>query len=326
MDGRDFIAAAFGSLLIYSLPIFPENDWAIRSQLSLQSAPILMNEEVQLRIVILPTQSELKLIKPHEVVTLNLEPTHISTYTLKRIVVPSTTSSSSTVSNSSSFVQTAAYSILSVPRYQRPSFPLSECKSVGCMELFLQQAPHSEMIEGTYQYTIPPHLRKEWESLFDSRAAMVKKSMQFVWDNYRNHAWGFDELRPVSGSGRNNWGGIGMTLVDSLDTLWVMDMKEEFDEAVQWIDQNLHFNQNFNISVFEFTIRVVGGLLSGYHLSNDERLKKKAIEAGNVVLDSFKKGVFPHVFLFFFFFCDEIDPNQSGNSNSFYQGRKDNSR
>lgn len=192
------------------------------------------------------------------------------------------------------------------------------------MELFLQQAPHSEMIEGTYHYTIPPHLRQEWESLFDSRAAMVKKSMQFVWENYRNHAWGFDELRPVSGSGRNNWGGIGMTLVDSLDTLWIMDMKEEFYEAVQWVDQNLHFNQNFNISVFEFTIRVVGGLLSGYHLSNDERLKKKAIEAGNVVLASFKQGVFPHVL--FPTLSDEIDPDQSGNSNSFYQGRKDNSR
>ena len=324
MDGRDFIAAAFGSLLIYSLPIFPENDWAVRSQLSLESAPILMNEDFQLRLVIFPTQSELKLIKPHEIVTLNIEPTHISTYTLKRIVVPSNTSSGSTVSNSSSFVLTAAYSILSVPRYPQPSFPLSECKSVECMELFLQQAPHSEMIEGTYHYTIPPHLRQEWESLFDSRAAMVKKSMQFVWENYRNHAWGFDELRPVSGSGRNNWGGIGMTLVDSLDTLWIMDMKEEFYEAVQWVDQNLHFNQNFNISVFEFTIRVVGGLLSGYHLSNDERLKKKAIEAGNVVLASFKQGVFPHVL--FPTLSDEIDPDQSGNSNSFYQGRKDNSR
>ena len=255
-----------------------------------------MNEEFQLRMVILPTQTELKLIKPHEIVTLNLEPTHISTYTLKRIVVPSNTSSRTTVSNGSSFTQTTAYSILSVPRYPQPSLPLSECTSVECMELFLQQAPHAEMIEGTYHYTIPSHLRQEWESLFDSRAAMVKKSMQFVWENYRRHAWGFDELRPVSGTGRNNWGGVGMTLVDSLDTLWVMDMKEEFDEAVQWVDQNLHFNQDFNISVFEFTIRVVGGLLSGYYLSQDERLKQKAIEAGDVVLASFNKGVFPHVF------------------------------
>lgn len=86
-----------------------------------------------------------------------------------------------------------------------------------------------------------------------------------------------------------------MTLVDSLDTLWIMDMKTEFDEAVQWVDQKLHFNQNFNISVFEFTIRVVGGLLSAYHLSNDDRLKQKAIEAGDVVLASFSNGAFPHV-------------------------------
>lgn len=34
-------------------------------------------------------------------------------------------------------------------------------------------------------------------------------------------------VRPVSGIGANNWGGIGQTLVDALDTLWLMDFKEE---------------------------------------------------------------------------------------------------
>lgn len=293
MDGRDFISAAFGSLLFYSLPLLPENDLTVRSQLSLQSAQSLMNEEYQLRMVLLPTQTELRLVKPYEIVTLNLKQTHISTYHLKRINVPSNTTNT-IVSNGSPQPRTV-YSILAVPRYPQPSRPLSACTSVECMELYLQKAPYAEMIEGTYHYTIPAHLRKEWESLFDARAAMVKRSMQFVWQNYRSHAWGFDELRPVSGSGRNNWGGIGMTLVDSLDTLWIMDMKTEFDEAVQWVDQKLHFNQNFNISVFEFTIRVVGGLLSAYHLSNDDRLKQKAIEAGDVVLASFSNGAFPHV-------------------------------
>lgn len=253
-----------------------------------------MNEEYQLRIVILPTPTELKLVKPQTIETINIEKMHISTYFLKRVVIP--TNTTRIITNGTSQIQTM-YSILAVPRYPRPSFPLTSCTSVDCMELFLQKAPHSEMIEGTYEYTVPSHLRKEWESLFNARAALVKKSMQFVWENYRSHAWGFDELRPVSGSGRNNWGGIGMTLVDSLDTLWVMDMKEEFSEAVQWVDQKLHFNQNFNISVFEFTIRVVGGLLSAYHLSNDERLKQKAIEAGNVVVASFKSGAFPHVLI-----------------------------
>ena len=43
-------------------------------------------------------------------------------------------------------------------------------------------------------------------------------------------AFGADEIKPVSGM-RNDWGGMGMTLLDSLDTLWLMGMKEEFDDA-----------------------------------------------------------------------------------------------
>jgi len=36
------------------------------------------------------------------------------------------------------------------------------------------------------------------------------------------------KARPVSGVGANSWGGIGQTLVDALDTLWLMDFKEDF--------------------------------------------------------------------------------------------------
>ena len=50
------------------------------------------------------------------------------------------------------------------------------------------------------------------------------------------------------------------------------------------------------MSTFEFTIRVLGGLLSGYHLSGDERLLKKATEAGDIVFHAFKNStVLPHV-------------------------------
>ena len=70
--------------------------------------------------------------------------------------------------------------------------------------------------------------------------------MRHVWKNYEQHAFGKDELRlapahscassavfgrPVSGNGTDNWGGIGQTLVDALDTLWLMGFMEELADA-----------------------------------------------------------------------------------------------
>jgi mannosyl-oligosaccharide alpha-1,2-mannosidase len=60
----------------------------------------------------------------------------------------------------------------------------------------------------------------------------VKASFKRCWDSYRKHAWKKDELKPVSGEWRTTFGGWGATLVDSLDTLLIMKMTDEFNEAV----------------------------------------------------------------------------------------------
>lgn len=66
------------------------------------------------------------------------------------------------------------------------------------------------------------------------------KGMKHAWRGYREHAWGRDELKPISGRGQDNWGGMGVTLVDSLDTLWIMGLKKEFEEAKQWVGGCTH--------------------------------------------------------------------------------------
>ncbi|KAK5618472.1 Mannosyl-oligosaccharide 1,2-alpha-mannosidase IA [Crenichthys baileyi] len=62
----------------------------------------------------------------------------------------------------------------------------------------------------------------------------------------------------------------GATIVDALDTLYIMEMFEEFDVATDWVEKNLDFNVNAEVSVFEVNIRFVGGLLSAYYLSGKE--------------------------------------------------------
>lgn len=51
----------------------------------------------------------------------------------------------------------------------------------------------------------------------------------------------------------------------------------EFEEAKGWVEQHLVFNSKRYVSLFEVTIRVLGGLLSAYHLSGDKIFLEKAV-------------------------------------------------
>jgi len=51
----------------------------------------------------------------------------------------------------------------------------------------------------------------------------------------------------------------------------------EFAEARDWVDTSLHFDVNRDVNLFEVTIRVLGSLLSSYHLSGDKMFLDKAV-------------------------------------------------
>ncbi|XP_006805712.1 mannosyl-oligosaccharide 1,2-alpha-mannosidase IA [Neolamprologus brichardi] len=123
------------------------------------------------------------------------------------------------------------------------------------------------------------------------RRAKIKEMMKHAWDSYKRYAWGSNELRPVSkhGHSSNLFGSIkGATIVDALDTLYIMEMFEEFDAATDWVEKSLDFNVNAEVSVFEVNIRFVGGLLSAYYLSGKEVFRRKAVELGEKLLPAFK--------------------------------------
>ncbi|CAJ1358596.1 unnamed protein product [Effrenium voratum] len=106
-----------------------------------------------------------------------------------------------------------------------------------------------------------------------ARANAVKDSIRHAWSNYKQYAWGMDELLPVAGKGRNRGFNLAITMVDSLDTLWLAGLREDFHEAKDWLASN--FPQKIDamgnaVSVFETTIRALGGLLSAYDLSKDK--------------------------------------------------------
>lgn len=64
-------------------------------------------------------------------------------------------------------------------------------------------------------------------------------------------------------------------------------MLVEFKEAREWVKDSLHFHTSRDVNLFEVTIRVLGGLLSAYHLSGDKMFLTKSAELGNRLLPSF---------------------------------------
>ncbi|WRX27259.1 Glycoside hydrolase family 47 - like 4 [Theobroma cacao] len=116
------------------------------------------------------------------------------------------------------------------------------------------------------------------------RREKVKEAMIHAWSSYEKYAWGNDELQPQSKNGVNSFGGLGATLIDSLDTLYIMGLDEQFQRAREWVANSLDFNKDYDASVFETTIRVVGGLLSAFDLSGDKVFLEKARDIADRLL------------------------------------------
>ncbi|KAF7691971.1 mannosyl-oligosaccharide 1,2-alpha-mannosidase IA isoform X1 [Silurus meridionalis] len=122
------------------------------------------------------------------------------------------------------------------------------------------------------------------------RRDKVREMMKYAWDNYRRYAWGQNELRPLTKNGHigNMFGGLrGATIVDSLDTLYIMGLTEDYKEAKEWIRTSLDLDLSGEASVFEVNIRYVGGLLSAYYLTGEEVFKQKVLELGEKLLPAF---------------------------------------
>lgn len=116
------------------------------------------------------------------------------------------------------------------------------------------------------------------------RRDKVKAAMLHAWSSYENYAWGMDELLPQSRRGSNDFGGLGATIVDSLDTLYIMGLQDQFQKAKEWVATQMTFDKHYDASVFETTIRVLGGLLSAYDLSKDGMFLDKAKDLADRLL------------------------------------------
>ncbi|KAJ1569071.1 hypothetical protein HK405_010297 [Cladochytrium tenue] len=136
---------------------------------------------------------------------------------------------------------------------------------------------------------IPPDLPRGGHE-DDLRMGHIKEMMVHAWTGYTEYAWGADDLNPLSKTPLNWYppGTLLNTAVDSLSTLHIMGLHEEFARAKEYIlKRYLGGGDKFfaklgqKASFFETNIRIVGGLLSAYEFDGDRRL----VDAACVVAD-----------------------------------------
>jgi mannosidase alpha-like ER degradation enhancer 2 len=130
-------------------------------------------------------------------------------------------------------------------------------------------------------------------------AANVRAEALYSWQAYEKYAWGYDELQPVSKTPRDWYGeSLLMTPVDSLDTLLLLGLKDEAAKAQALIVEKLSFDKDISVKNFEVTIRLLGGLLSGYQMTGDARLLHLAEDLGKRLLPAFNSPTgMPYMFV-----------------------------
>lgn len=127
----------------------------------------------------------------------------------------------------------------------------------------------------------------------DAIAADVRAEYLRAWDAYKRLAWGHDELRPVSGSYQEFFAPghpVGLTIVEALDTLFVMGLDDELALSVRWIENSLDLDIDAPFQVFETIIRMLGGLLAGHLATGNKVLLAKAKELADRLLPALTKS------------------------------------
>uniref|UniRef100_A0A8C7DCU8 alpha-1,2-Mannosidase n=1 Tax=Oncorhynchus kisutch TaxID=8019 RepID=A0A8C7DCU8_ONCKI len=99
-----------------------------------------------------------------------------------------------------------------------------------------------------------------------------------AYNSYLDHAYPYDELRPLTCDGQDTWGSLSFNTCDNellnglpillpLCFFQILGNHTEFQRVATLLQDTVDFDIDVNASVFETNIRVVGGLLSAHLLS-----------------------------------------------------------
>ncbi|KAL7424310.1 hypothetical protein Q5752_001900 [Cryptotrichosporon argae] len=154
----------------------------------------------------------------------------------------------------------------------------------------------------------------QWETADEretrnERREAVRRAFAWAWQGYKDHAWGHDEIKPVTQVPSDPFNGWGASIVDTLDTILLMGFPDEYTLCRPHVNQ-LNFDwvrgrdwarnyvdeadpegdvwvalrdRSVGLPVFETGIRYLGGLLGAYDLSGDRLLLERATDLADVL-------------------------------------------
>jgi hypothetical protein len=121
-------------------------------------------------------------------------------------------------------------------------------------------------------------------------AKQIRDEFLHAWRGYQRFAWGHDQVNPLSG-GFNEFfvdgHPIGLSIIEALDTLYVMELDDDLAAGVAWLEQHLDFDIDGDFHVFEAIIRVVGGLLAGYLATGNKKLLALTVDITDRLMPAF---------------------------------------
>lgn len=124
-------------------------------------------------------------------------------------------------------------------------------------------------------------------------AREVREEFLHAWNGYKQFAWGADEVQPVSGKPKNFFvpsHSFGLSIIEAMDTLYVMGLDDELALCVKWLRSNLDFDVDANVQMFEAVIRMVAGLLTGYYATGEKFMLDGARDLADRLLVCFTKS------------------------------------
>ncbi len=117
----------------------------------------------------------------------------------------------------------------------------------------------------------------------------IKEATKHAWGGYKQYAWGYDDLRPLTKTGKNWYKStVLMTPVDAYDTFVMLGLDKEAAEAKDLILSRLKIRSNNEVQIFEITIRILAGLITGYELSGEKKMLTMATELADRMMPAFK--------------------------------------
>jgi len=132
------------------------------------------------------------------------------------------------------------------------------------------------------------------ESKSDLLAQELIDETQGTWKAYKQYAWGHDALAPLSKTHKDWYDEpLYISPIDAYSTLSLMGLTEEAKEIENYVVDSLDFNKDIDAKIFEVNIRILGGLLAMYGLSENPLVLDKAIDFADRMLPAFntKTGI-----------------------------------